>query len=62
MTTKEMYDKGVRCKGAGFNCLGCEDKNNCVESITYISELQHIREKNRKRYSLLYNNSDVKKE
>ena len=31
MTTKEMYDKGLRCKGRGFNCNGCKDKNLCVE-------------------------------
>jgi len=27
MTTQIMYDKGLRCKGRGFNCEGCRDKN-----------------------------------
>ena len=31
MTTQIMYDKGLRCKGRGFNCEGCRDKNECIE-------------------------------
>lgn len=31
MTTKEMYDQGFRCRGAGFNCTNCNMKNSCVE-------------------------------
>ena len=31
MIIQEMYDKGIRCKGRGFNCNGCKDKNVCIE-------------------------------
>lgn len=33
MTTQSMYDKGLRCRGRGFNCLGCKNKNECIEYI-----------------------------
>lgn len=33
MTTQAMYDDGLRCKGKGFNCPECKDKNQCVEYI-----------------------------
>lgn len=33
MTTKEMYDKGLHCKGQGFNCHDCASKINCVEYV-----------------------------
>jgi hypothetical protein len=33
MTTQEMYDNGLRCKGRGFNCPGCKDKFSCVEYV-----------------------------
>jgi hypothetical protein len=33
MTTQEMYDNGLRCKGRGFNCPGCKDKSGCVEYV-----------------------------
>ena len=31
MTTQVMYDHGLRCKGKGFNCENCRDKNECIE-------------------------------
>lgn len=31
MTTKEMYDQGYRCRGAGFNCRTCSISSSCVE-------------------------------
>ena len=31
MTTQEMYDKGYRCRGRGFNCNGCSQRGSCVE-------------------------------
>lgn len=33
MTTQAMYDNGLRCKGKGFNCSGCKNKDDCVEYI-----------------------------
>ena len=33
MTTKEMFDKGLRCKGRGFNCNGCKEKDSCEEYV-----------------------------
>lgn len=31
MITKEIKEKGILCKGKGFNCDGCNDKNTCIE-------------------------------
>jgi hypothetical protein len=33
MTTQEMYNSGLRCKGRSFNCPGCKDKDECVEYV-----------------------------
>lgn len=33
MVTQEMKDKGIHCKGQGFNCYNCKDKNECVEYV-----------------------------
>ena len=33
MTTQEMKDKGIHCRGQGLNCYNCKYKNNCVEFV-----------------------------
>jgi hypothetical protein len=33
MVTQEMKDKGISCKGSGFNCPTCKDKAACVDYI-----------------------------
>ena len=33
MTTKAMYDKGLRCRGKGF-CDSCKNKTDCVEYVS----------------------------
>ena len=39
MVTQEMYDDGIRCKGAGFNCTrGCQDTDNCVQYISNVAQ------------------------
>ena len=43
MTTSKMYNKGLRCKGRGFNCDGCNDKNECIEyEVTPFLNYQEI--------------------
>lgn len=32
MITQEMKDKGIRCKGKGFNCPNCKDRKECVDA------------------------------
>ena len=29
--SKELFDKGINCRGKGFNCFDCKDKQICVE-------------------------------
>jgi hypothetical protein len=38
MTTKKMYDDGLRCKGRGFNCPGRKEKEECVEYVRVNAE------------------------
>jgi hypothetical protein len=33
MITKELKEKGLKCKGKGFNCPNCKYKNECVDFI-----------------------------
>jgi len=33
MTTQEMFDEGIHCRGRGFNCCGCKERDECVEYI-----------------------------
>lgn len=33
MITQELKDSGYSCRGKGFNCYGCKDKNRCVDYI-----------------------------
>ena len=32
MITQEMKDKGIRCRGKGFNCPNCKDRKECVDA------------------------------
>lgn len=31
MITQELRDKGISCKGRGFNCSTCKGKNECID-------------------------------
>lgn len=31
MITKEMKEKGTRCRGRGFNCATCSSKESCAD-------------------------------
>ncbi|ACA57390.1 MULTISPECIES: hypothetical protein [Clostridium] len=33
MITKGLKDKGLICKGKGFNCPNCKDKNECIDYV-----------------------------
>lgn len=33
MVTQELKDKEIHCRGQGFNCYNCKDKNTCVEYV-----------------------------
>jgi 5'(3')-deoxyribonucleotidase len=33
MVTQELKDKGIHCRGQGFNCYNCKDKNDCIEYV-----------------------------
>jgi hypothetical protein len=33
VVTQEMKDRGISCKGKGFNCHNCKDKNGCVDYV-----------------------------
>ena len=33
MITEKMKDKGFECKGQGFNCYRCKDKNECIDYV-----------------------------
>jgi len=33
MTTKEIFDKRIHCKGQGFNCYHCASENICDEYV-----------------------------
>lgn len=33
MITQEMKDKGIMCKGKGFNCYVCKYKDGCVDYV-----------------------------
>ena len=40
-----MKDKGIHCRGQGFNCYNCKDKSKCVE-YEECPELKFDTEKN----------------
>lgn len=31
VVTEELKDRGISCKGRGFNCHNCKDSNRCVD-------------------------------
>jgi hypothetical protein len=33
MVTQELKDKGIHCRGQGFNCCSCKDTKDCVEYV-----------------------------
>jgi hypothetical protein len=33
MITQELKDRGTSCRGQGFNCHNCKDKNECLDYI-----------------------------
>lgn len=33
MTTQEMYNNGLRCRGKGLHCPTCKSKIGCVEYV-----------------------------
>ena len=33
MVTQELKDKGIHCRGQGFNCCSCKDAKKCVEYV-----------------------------
>lgn len=33
MITKELKDQGISCRGQGFSCPNCKDKDTCIDFV-----------------------------
>jgi hypothetical protein len=47
MITEEMKKNGIHCRGQGFNCYNCKDKNKCLE-YEYNEKMESLVDKNKK--------------
>lgn len=50
MVTQELKDKGIHCRGQGFNCYNCKDKTTCVDYV----ECEPIKFKRTIKYPAVY--------